>query len=84
WSSDRGQAVLIADGLSAAPDGSAYELWLVADGVTTPMRVLQSADDGTLRAVVDIDEAPEAWGVTIEPAGGSPAPTGAILFLGTA
>ena len=84
WSADGERAVLIADGLSAAPDGTAYELWLIAGGVPTPMRVLQPADDGTLRAVVDIDEAPEAWGVTIEPAEGSPAPTGEILFLGTA
>ncbi len=84
WSADGERAVLIADGLSAAPDGTAYELWSIAGGVPQPMRVLQPADDGTLRAVVDIDQAPEAWGVTIEPAEGSAAPTGEILFLGTA
>jgi anti-sigma-K factor RskA len=84
WSSDGERAVLIADGLAVAPEGSVYELWLIAGGVPQPMRVLQQTDDGTLRAVVDIDDAPEAWGVTIEPAGGSPAPTGEILFLGTA
>ncbi len=84
WSSDGARAVLLGDGLSAAPEGTAYELWLIAGGVPQPMRVLQQADDGTLRAVIDIDAAPEAWGVTIEPAGGSSAPTGKILFLGTA
>lgn len=84
FSADGERAVLIGDGLAAAPDGSAYELWLIAGGVPQPMNVLQQTDDGTLRAVVDIADAPEAWGVTIEPEGGSPAPTGEILFLGTA
>ncbi len=84
WSSSDGTAVLIADGLPTAPSGSAYELWLIADEVPQPMQVLQSAGDGRLRAVIDIDSVPDAWGVTIEPEGGSPAPTGDILFLGTA
>ena len=84
WTFDGETAVLFADGLTAAPDGSAYELWLISGGVPQPMRVLQPAADGELRAVVDIDAAPDAWGLTIEPVGGSPAPTGEILFLGTA
>lgn len=83
WSAEGGTAVLVADGLAAAPDGSAYELWLLRDGVPQPMTVLDPAADGELRAVIDIDAAPDAWGVTIEPAEGSPAPTGEILFLGT-
>lgn len=83
WSAEAARAVLSADGLAPAPEGSAYELWLIADGVPQPMRVLQPAADGTLRVVVDIDDAPKAWGVTIEPAGGSPAPTGEILFVAT-
>ncbi len=84
WSASDRRAVLLADGLPEVPDGSAYELWLIADGVPRPMRVLEPADDGVLRAVVDVDAAPEAWGITIEPEGGSPTPTGDILFLGTA
>ncbi len=83
WSSSGETAVLVADGLPVAPDGSAYELWLIAGGVPQPMEVLQSADEGEIRAVLDIEGAPDAWGVTIEPEGGSPAPTGEILFLGT-
>ena len=84
WSSSDGTAVLIADGLPPAPSGSVYELWLIADEVPQPMQVLQSAGDGRLRAVVDIGSVPDAWGLTIEPEKGSPAPTGDILFLGTA
>ena len=83
WSSTGEMAVLIADGLPEAPDGAAYELWLIADGVPQPMNVLEAAADGQLRVVLEIDDSPDSWGVTIEPAGGSAAPTGEILFLGT-
>lgn len=84
WSSTGDRAVLFGDGLPAAPAGSAYELWLIGADGPVPMKVLQRADDGELRAVVSIDAEPQAWGVTIEPAGGSPAPTGPILFSATA
>jgi len=83
WSSTGRMAVLVADGLPTAPDGAAYELWLIADGEPQPMNVLEAAADGELRVVLDIDDSPDSWGVTIEPADGSPAPTGEILFLGT-
>jgi anti-sigma-K factor RskA len=80
WSDERDSAVLLADGLSPAPSGRAYELWLIGDAGPVPMHVLDPASGGRLRAVVDIDAAPHAWGVTIEPAAGSPQPTGPILF----
>lgn len=81
WSDRIDSAVLLADDLPAAPDGQAYELWLIGADGPEPMSVLDNADDGQMRAVLDVDTAPQAWGVTIEPAGGSPAPTGDILYL---
>jgi anti-sigma-K factor RskA len=84
WSASDDRAVLLGDGLPAAPDGQAYELWLIGADGPVPMQVLQGAADGELRAVVPIDAEPQAWGVTIEPEGGSPAPTGPILFSATA
>jgi anti-sigma-K factor RskA len=84
WSPTSGRAVLLGDDLPQAPDGEAYELWLIdADG-PQPMRLLDRAADGEVRAVFDIAREPAAWGVTIEPATGSPAPTGDILFLAEA
>lgn len=81
WSQEIDAAVLLADGLPAAPDGQAYELWLIGADGPIPMSVLDAAGDGQLREVLDVDAAPQAWGVTIEPAAGSPAPTGPILYL---
>lgn len=83
WSSTAATAVLVAAGLPEAPDGSVYELWLIADDVPQPMRVLEAAADGELQVAVDIDDVPDLWGITIEPVGGSDSPTGEILFLGT-
>jgi anti-sigma-K factor RskA len=81
WSETAGRAVLLADGLREAPDGRAYELWLIdADG-PAPMHVLDGADDGDIRDVMDLDADPVAWGITIEPEAGSPTPTGEVLFV---
>lgn len=80
WSDEIDSAVLLADDLPAAPDGKAYELWLIGADGPVPMKVLDQANDGQVRAALDIDGQPKAWGVTIEPEGGSPAPTGDILY----
>ena len=78
---DRSSAVLMGDELPPAPDGQAYELWLIdADGPVA-MNVLDPASDGQLRETMDIDAEPTAWGVTLEPVTGSTAPTGEIMYL---
>ena len=81
WSESSESAVVMADGLPAAPDGQAYELWLIGDAGPVPMSVLDDAADGQLREAMDLNAAPQAWGLTIEPDTGSPAPTGEILYL---
>jgi anti-sigma-K factor RskA len=84
WSATTGRAVVFGDDLAPAPDGRAYELWLIdADG-PQPMRLLDGAASGELRQLFDIGSEPAAWGVTIEPDTGSPQPTGDILFLAEA
>ena len=45
------------------------------------MRLLDPAADGEVRATFDIGASPVAWGVTLEPATGSAAPTGEILYV---
>jgi anti-sigma-K factor RskA len=84
WSETEGTAVFMADGLPATDDGLVYELWLIDDTGPQPMGMLAAVGDGELQVVLDLDGAPSAWGVTVEPESGSPAPTGDILFLGTA
>ena len=67
WSDTTESALLMADGLQEAPDGHAYELWLIGDGDPIPMSLLDEAADGQLRQAMDISATPQAWGITIEP-----------------
>jgi anti-sigma-K factor RskA len=80
WSDGAERAAVIGDGLPAPPDGSGYELWLIDESGPIPMQLLDTAEDGELHAVVDIDAVPIEWGITIEPLSGSASPTGPILF----
>ncbi len=80
WSESDHHAVLMGDDLPAAPDGWAYELWYIGADGPLPMRLLQPAEDGQLRAVMEMDTAPDAWGITLEPETGSDVPTTPVLF----
>lgn len=80
WSAERDQVAVLADGVGQPEIGFVYELWAIVGGTPTPAGLFE-ADDGVIRDVVDIDDvAAEAWGITIEPEGGSDAPTSEILY----
>ena len=85
WSGGAERAVLLADDLPEAPDGMAYELWLIDESGPVPMNVLDGADGGEIRDAIVIDgdsgRQPVAWGITLEPAAGSASPTGDILYV---
>jgi anti-sigma-K factor RskA len=78
----RGEAVVLVDGMAPAPDDHAYELWLIHDDVRVPAGVFDVDDRGRATRVVTGDMATvTAIGVTVEPAGGSPQPTGEPVML---
>lgn len=75
---DRG--VLVAQGLSDPGAHETYELWLIHDGTPVPAGLFRPDHTGV--AVADISgivRGAELVAVTIEPAGGSDTPTGAVL-----
>ena len=80
WSASAARAVVIGDGLADPGSGNAYELWLIDASGPQPTRLLDGASAGEVRRALAVTGTPQAWGVTIEPSGGSPAPTGEILF----
>ena len=82
WSNSLGKAVLIGDNLAAAPNGKAYELWMVTPDKVMPMDVLDPAADGNVHRNLTTSAAPIAWAITIEPKAGTPAPTGDIIYTG--
>lgn len=84
WSPDRDQVALLASGLEPAGQGLTYALWFFVDDAPVPAGLFAPEADGRVRAVLDIDDITgDGWGVTIEPDGGSPQPTGDVLFVGT-
>ena len=84
WSADRDRVAVIANGLPDPGPGRVYELWAIVDGTPVPAGLFEPTD-GLLRAATGIDDVDAAaWGVTVEPAGGSDAPTTPILFFAEA
>lgn len=74
-SKEVGRAVIVTEGMGAAPDGKAYEVWLqTADGEMEPAGMMPDGPDHTMLLEGDATEAVGA-GITIEPDGGSPEPT---------
>lgn len=84
WSASRGLAFSAAN-LPALADGRVYQLWLVTDGAPVSAALITPDPDGAARALVSgvgsIE--PKAFALTVEPAGGVPAPTGAMFLLGS-
>lgn len=84
WSPERDRVAVIANDLPDPGPGQVYELWAIVDDTPVPAGLFTPAD-GSLRAAADIDDVDAvAWGVTVEPAGGSDAPTTPVLFFAEA
>jgi len=88
WSRSRGM-VFTASNLPPLPPGRTYQLWVVTG--LTPLSALsaglltpdaQGSVSEAFNTPADIPQ-PVAMAVTIEPAGGVPAPTGAQFLVGT-
>ena len=85
WHATAG-GVLVAQGLPPAPEGKAYELWAIAGkGAPVPAGVftVDAKGVGSLRvAPLQSGEVVDTFAVTLEPAGGVPAPTGSMYLVG--
>ena len=74
-------AVISMDGLPAPAEGRAYQLWLMGDHDPIPAGTMESGQVGTAPSakIKGISDSAQI-GLTEEPAGGSPAPTGEVLL----
>ncbi|MBH0082694.1 anti-sigma factor domain-containing protein [Salinibacterium sp. SWN167] len=76
WSGELAASAVIVDGLEALPADQVYELWYIDDSGARPAGLMDAAEDGPTWRVLDGDMgAGDVVGVTIEPKGGSDAPT---------
>ncbi|MDX6611957.1 MAG: hypothetical protein QOD75_1143 [Blastocatellia bacterium] len=82
-----GRAMLMVEGLPAAPADKAYQLWFIAGGKPMPGKVFTIDAEG--KAMMD-DDVPAAarehavFAVTLEPKSGVTAPTGQIYLASAA
>lgn len=74
-------AVISMTDLPAPPQGRAYQLWLMGDHDPISAGTMESGEVGpSPSAQIDGIRDSEQIGITEEPAGGSPAPTGQVLL----
>ncbi len=75
WSRQRGM-VFSGANLPPRPAGSVYQVWVITDPAAPPISAGLLAPDGSGVFITPVDIAPpQMLAVTIEPAGGRPAPT---------
>lgn len=85
WSRTAG-LMFTADRLPALPAGRVYQLWAITGTVATGAGTFTPDAQGAANVSSTVAASatrPDAFGVTIEPAGGSTTPTMPILMLGT-
>jgi len=84
-SADGDHGAIVVDGLETLDTAHQYQVWLIRDGQRTSGGVFSVDEDGYGVLWVSSPEplaAYDAVGVTVEPAGGSPAPTGIRVMGG--
>lgn len=80
---ERAGGLLLATNLPSPPPGKVYALWTIAGDVPRPAGVFVPDDGGraTLKVPPEASGAPSrVLSVTLEPASGAPAPTGAVVL----
>jgi anti-sigma-K factor RskA len=78
-----GEAVFAASGLPTLPRDRTYQLWFIAGGKPVSAGIFDVGERGRGRLLVQSVPpagAIDAWAVTVEPAGGVPQPTGAMVL----
>ncbi|WP_200792211.1 anti-sigma factor [Agrococcus sp. Marseille-P2731] len=75
WSAELGQSVLLFDDLDAAPHGHAYQAWYIDEAGPHSAGVFDAEGASTAVLLEGEMDAGMAVGVTVEPEGGSEAPT---------
>lgn len=79
WSSSTGEFAVQGNGVPPISADETYEFWFIGDGV--PVNAgLFTEDTGTVEFDGILPGEPAVWAITVEPSGGSPAPTGEILY----
>ena len=82
---DAADMVFIATGLPPLPAGDVYQLWFVLPDAPVSAVLLEPDPDGEVAVMLEVPDTvtlPAVMALTVEPAGGVPAPTGDLYLLG--
>lgn len=77
------RAALVASAMTPAPDKN-YELWIIRNGAKIPAGLIHPDANGVAILALDralLEDKLDAVATTLEPTGGSPQPTSAILLV---
>jgi anti-sigma-K factor RskA len=85
WQPATRRGFFVTAGLPPAPPGTSYQLWVISGGTPRSAGVFALEPDGS--ATLAVSPGPEAgaaevFAVTLEPAGGRPAPSGPMYLAG--
>ena len=82
WSGELGKSALFVDGLDAPPADKTYELWYMRGDSAASAGILQVGQDGKSWQVLEgTMQGGDSVGVTLEPKGGSSAPSGTPIVV---
>jgi anti-sigma-K factor RskA len=79
--------MMIADELPPAPAGKDYQIWFIAEGKPVPGGVFKPDEQGHVEMQAEIPanaRSASAFAITLEPQGGTVAPTGQKFLQGAA
>ncbi len=79
WSPSTGEFALRGEDVPELAADETYEFWFIGDG--DPVNAgLFLEDEGAVDLTGQLPGTPAVWAITVEPSGGSPAPTGEIIY----
>lgn len=84
WSPEKKHGFIVVHFLPPLPEGKQYQLWAIAGERPLPAGVFDVDTVGHNAVTVEVNPAaPDLFAITVEPAGGLPAPSGPIVAKGT-
>lgn len=87
WNQKANAGVLVAFDLPPLPEGKVYQLWAIQGAVPVDAGVFFPDPEGTaalrVKPLSDPRQTIQLFAITVEPAGGSPQPTGEMYLKGT-
>lgn len=84
WSPSAKQAAVKVDGVKVLPGSKTYELWFIGASGARPAGTFRPEDGSSIVMLTGTMRSGDSIGVSVEPAGGSKAPTQVVAAVATA